>query len=96
MKSAIFAALAFVAIALAQGGPICGNTGPQADGTSNVCIVPGVPDPDIFIDGVNFAQCCNPDDCYHPPGLKVTIPDGQSVPVPNAWGVRQISIAITF
>ena len=86
MRSAAVAVLAFVTLAFAQ-GPICGNTGPQDDGTTNVCVVPGVPDPTISIPGINFANCCNPDDCYHYPGQRVTLPDGQSIAIPEAWGV---------
>ena len=86
MRSAAVAVLAFVTLAFAQ-GPICGNTGPQDDGTTNVCVVPGVPDPTIIIPGINFANCCNPDDCYHSPGQRVILPDGQSIAIPEAWGV---------
>ena len=96
MKSVIFATLAFVTLAFAQGGPICGNTGPQDDGTTNVCVVPGVPDPRIIIPGINFANCCNPDDCYHAPGQRVTLPDGQSIAIPEAWGVRAFSFAVAL
>lgn len=93
MKSFVVAIFAFATVAFAQ-GPICGNTGPQDDGTTNVCVVPGVPDPFIIIPGIDFAQCCNPDDCVHTPGQRVTLPTGQSIAIPEAWGVSPFATCV--